>query len=258
MTHFKSSRGFTLVELAISLAIIGLLLGGVLKGDELLRNARVTQTVKQLQDFRGAVANFRNAYDAWPGDMADPNTRLPNCTASPCYVAAVANGNNLVESNTTPWAHNMNASNNSNFSAGTEAGMFWQHLGASGMSTIEYSPRATAINVPKTPMGGTSAFVAVAVASIPASGRDIYGNYFGLFGVSGTTTQFDIMSSNNGAVSGPTAEQIDRKMDDANPEGGDVRAATAAGSNACYTGTTYYQTQTASATSCGLLIRMEK
>lgn len=58
----QNDNGFTLVELAISLMIIGLLLGGILKGKELIENARVVQTIRQVQGYQTANTVFTSIY----------------------------------------------------------------------------------------------------------------------------------------------------------------------------------------------------
>src|SRR5690606_39019262 len=72
-------QGFTLVELAIVMAIIGLLIGGVLKAEEMINQARVTRTVKHIQESTAAVAAFRDKYGQFPGDMANATQRLTGC-----------------------------------------------------------------------------------------------------------------------------------------------------------------------------------
>ena len=56
-----SQSGFTLVELAIVLMIIGLLIGGILRGQELMENARVTSTIQQTKAYDGATTTFRDS-----------------------------------------------------------------------------------------------------------------------------------------------------------------------------------------------------
>ena len=79
----RQERGFTLVELAIVLIIIGLLIGGVLKGQELIGNAQITNVVTQVKSMDGAVSTFRETYGAFPGDMGNAETRIAGCTADP-------------------------------------------------------------------------------------------------------------------------------------------------------------------------------
>lgn len=82
----QRQRGFTLVELAIVLTIIGLLVGGILKGQELIMNARLTATIRQIEAYRAADQTFRDTYDAYPGDMRTAQTRIKDCTAANgCY-----------------------------------------------------------------------------------------------------------------------------------------------------------------------------
>jgi prepilin-type N-terminal cleavage/methylation domain-containing protein len=75
-----SQAGFTLVELAIVMIIIGLLIAGVLKGQELIGNARVTTTVAQIKSIDAATSTFKDTYAGIPGDLTTPGTRVPNCT----------------------------------------------------------------------------------------------------------------------------------------------------------------------------------
>lgn len=60
--------GFTLIELAIVLVVIGLLLGGVLKGQELIESARARNLISQIDSVRAAVYTFQDKYRALPGD----------------------------------------------------------------------------------------------------------------------------------------------------------------------------------------------
>jgi prepilin-type N-terminal cleavage/methylation domain-containing protein len=61
--------GFTLVEIAIVLVIIGLILGGVLQGQVLIDNAKYKNLVKQIESYRAAVHTFQDTYRGMPGDL---------------------------------------------------------------------------------------------------------------------------------------------------------------------------------------------
>lgn len=74
-----NKSGFTLVELAIVMTIIGLLIGGILKGQELLENARVTSTIAQVKSYEAAVTGFQDIYGGLPGDLVDAGNRIPGC-----------------------------------------------------------------------------------------------------------------------------------------------------------------------------------
>ena len=72
--------GFTLVELSIVLVIIGLIIGGILKGQELIGNAQIKNVASQAQSYQAATAAFRDKYGALPGDLVSANMIIPNCT----------------------------------------------------------------------------------------------------------------------------------------------------------------------------------
>jgi|AntDeeMinimDraft_5_1070356.scaffolds.fasta_scaffold21305_2 prepilin-type N-terminal cleavage/methylation domain-containing protein len=65
----RQQKGFTLVEIAVVLVIIGLLLGGVLKGQELIASARVRNMADQQAGIQAAFYGFQDRYRAVPGDM---------------------------------------------------------------------------------------------------------------------------------------------------------------------------------------------
>jgi len=70
--------GFTLLELSIVLVIIGLIVGGVLVGKDLIEAAKLQRVVKEAQGFQNAVATFRLKYNALPGDMPQPESYFPD------------------------------------------------------------------------------------------------------------------------------------------------------------------------------------
>jgi len=63
---------FTLLELSIVLVIIGLVVGGVLVGKDLIDSAKIQRTIKEASTYQNAVAAFKLKYGALPGDMTNP------------------------------------------------------------------------------------------------------------------------------------------------------------------------------------------
>jgi prepilin-type N-terminal cleavage/methylation domain-containing protein len=71
MPNIRRQQGFTLVEMAIVLVIIGLLLGGILKGQELITSARVRNIADQNSGVQaGAYYGFIDRYRQVPGDWS--------------------------------------------------------------------------------------------------------------------------------------------------------------------------------------------
>lgn len=78
----SGNRGFTLVEMAIVLVIIGLVLTGILNSQSVIRNARIKDTIKSVQDMSAATQQFRDRYGAWPGDLSTAVVSIPSLTAT--------------------------------------------------------------------------------------------------------------------------------------------------------------------------------
>lgn len=73
--QMKRQSGFTLVEIAIVLVIIGLLLGGILKGQEMIVQARIKNVINDLNGITAAYASYQDRYRAIPGDDAGAQAR---------------------------------------------------------------------------------------------------------------------------------------------------------------------------------------
>ena len=67
----NKQTGFTLIELAIVLVIIGLLLGGVLRGQELINSAKVKNMARDFQNVQVYIYGYQDKYKALPGDDAN-------------------------------------------------------------------------------------------------------------------------------------------------------------------------------------------
>jgi prepilin-type N-terminal cleavage/methylation domain-containing protein len=88
----KYQGGFTLVEIAIVLVIIGLLLGGVLKGQELIYNQKVKSTYDSYRQYTAAMYGYQDRYRAIPGDDANALTRGFIVGAGPAVVDGSGDG----------------------------------------------------------------------------------------------------------------------------------------------------------------------
>jgi prepilin-type N-terminal cleavage/methylation domain-containing protein len=112
----KRQAGFSLIEIAIVLVIIGLLLGGVLKGQEMIDNSKIKNLRNTLEGVIASVYAYQDRYQAHPGD--DPRaTRWSGATAG--------NGNGNLGSNTEAF--------DAGVIAAGERRYFWQHLRHSGL-----------------------------------------------------------------------------------------------------------------------------
>src|SRR2546423_8383967 len=103
----KRLQGFTLVEIAIVLVIIGLLLGGILKGQEMITQAKIKNVIADFSGVSAAYHGYQDRYRAIPGDDPNAATRWAAMT-NPAPVAGDGNGivagtyNNCGATCTTP------------------------------------------------------------------------------------------------------------------------------------------------------------
>ncbi|HEY9145998.1 MAG TPA: prepilin-type N-terminal cleavage/methylation domain-containing protein [Thiobacillus sp.] len=127
--HFaRRQSGFTLIEIAIVLVIIGLLLGGILKGQELITSARVRNIIAQLDGTKAAFFGFQDRYRALPGDFNAATTQISGATQN-------GDGNGQI--------------------TGTEAIAVWDHLSHAGFinGTYVYNATESATTTPNNPYG---------------------------------------------------------------------------------------------------------
>ncbi len=112
----RKQTGFTLIEIAIVLVIIGLLLGGVLKGQELITSARVRNLVSLQDGVKAAFFGFQDRFKALPGDYLAATTNINGATQN-------GNGDGQI--------------------LATEAIATWDHLSKAGFITGSYTYNAT-------------------------------------------------------------------------------------------------------------------
>lgn len=114
--NMRKQTGFTLIEIAIVLVIIGLLLGGILKGQELITGAKVRNLISQVDGVKAAFFGFQDRYRAYPGDYSQADRNITGVFAS-------GNGNGRIELTGSP----------------PEFILVWDHLSHAGFITGTYS-----------------------------------------------------------------------------------------------------------------------
>ena len=214
--------GFTLVELAVVMIIIGLLIGGVLKGQELITNAEVSNTVQTVQTTDSAVLGFRDAYAALPGDAPNAGVRIPNCGAAPCDPASGNQGNRHVE-NDNGTTLGLAITGDSEAHA-----FFIQLTEADFISGIEPDAVNSETTYPSIPIGQNgviqlnySSGIASATDAVAGAPTPRRGHWFVMHGDPGNGIDARFVEQ---AIAG----RIDRKLDNGTANTGDVLAAESA------------------------------
>ncbi|MBI1326529.1 MAG: prepilin-type N-terminal cleavage/methylation domain-containing protein [Alphaproteobacteria bacterium] len=236
----KKQNGFTLVEIAIVIVIIGLLIGGVMKGQELLRTTQMNSLITDMTGIDTAFTQFWNKYNAIPGDILNPSGILPNCTAGACADGGDANlqimDSNAAESAIPP------AHTEEKFSA-------FHHLQAAGLITgIKSQLMSFGEGMPAAAIGGgywLGHDLGTATTTVPVDHRS--GTYIS-YGESRTTTNGEHM----GGMLGAEVGAIDRKIDDGTPYTG--RIVNHGDPANCVTGGTAY-VENSTVTNCSIAMK---
>lgn len=92
MKTLKKQGGFTLVEIAIVLVIVGLLLAGVLKGQELIENSRIKNLAKDLDSMTAVVRSYQDRYRGLPGDDLTATTHTQRGWGATAFTAGDNSG----------------------------------------------------------------------------------------------------------------------------------------------------------------------
>lgn len=192
----KQTQGFTLVELSIVLVIIGLIIGGVLTGQQIIENAKITNAVNGLQAYQAQFQTYAQNYGALPGDDIGASGRFSSLK----NVKTSTDGND-----------NKKVGDSSSFDTSDTSGeafesrLVWAHLRAAGLVKNQVTNGTTAIQ-PSNPFGG------------------YYGFQNGAFNSAFTTTVVCMEKVPSGA-----AQAIDSKLDDGVPNKGSLQATTYTG-----------------------------
>ncbi len=219
-------HGFSLVELSIVLVILGLLVGGVLTGQSLIRAAELRSVTTEFSKYQAAGNTFRDKYFQLPGDMTNATDFWGAAHATPATCLTTAgtgtqtcngDGDGLVESAAAANQYG-------------ERFTLWQHLANAGLVEGSYTGRSGPLNgadfipttnTPKSKLSnGTWSVFTLGVITANANVYDMdYGGVY-LLGAKNAT----IGSANDPILKPEEAWNIDTKMDDGKPARGKVIA----------------------------------
>lgn len=234
MNNSSNKQAFSLIELSIVLVILGLLVGGVLAGQSLIRAAELRSVTAAIQNYTAAMFSFRDKYFQMPGDMNNARSFWPACTDhtnNNCN----GDGDGIMD----------NSASCSDGVQSVENNRAWQHLQLAGLIEGEYSllnancSSAVAFSIP-----GSS----VPRLRMSNSGITFY-EQGGAAGFTYPTNVFLIGAKGGNGLEAnllkpEEAWNIDTKMDDGVPLQGKLRAI-AGQSGTCVTSAAYALTNSA-------------
>lgn len=277
VNHTPSRRAFTLVELSIVLVILGLLVGGILAGQSVIKNARMRGTIKEMQNYTTAVSLFRRQYNSFPGDI--PNaTRYwgaaAGSTTADGYDATCAaltlpaadpkatcngNGDGLVAINTDAaqtyerfraWQHLVNAE----FIEGNYAGVNGQN---NSLPLTIYQGKSTNSSTNTALSNGTGFYTIVYMISSSGLGAEYFAYPAGNILFLGAST-VGLTSTGAPLLQTTDAFHIDQKIDDGAPDNGNIMSYKGTGTfnpNCTVLSGTWSYNLTATGNLCALMYR---
>jgi len=188
----SQQSGFTLVEIAIVLVIIGLLLGGILKGQELINSAKVKNLANDFRTVPTYIYAYQDKFKALPGDDAQVVAHVAGSTLGTGGTA----GNGVIEG---AW--------NAGETTTVESNVFWQHV---RLANLAAGPTALAAGFgPTNAVGGRIGINSAVTSPV---------NQVQITNMTGT---YQVCSA---GILGKFAKQLDVQMDDGNETTGSMRA----------------------------------
>lgn len=186
----RSRKGFTLVELSIVLVIIGLIIGGVLTGQQIIQNARVTNALNTIQAYQAQFQTYVQNYGALPGDDSGAATRFSGVVPS----SPIGNGDGTLQGTFDSTSTN------------DESRLVWMDMRAAGLVKNQVGGNNSTAVQPPNPFNG------------------IYGFQNGAFSGVFTTTVLCLNS-----VPTAAAQAIDSRLDDGISNQGSIQSMAATG-----------------------------
>jgi prepilin-type N-terminal cleavage/methylation domain-containing protein len=205
----RNHSGFTLIEIAIVLVIIGLLLGGVLKGQELINSAKVKNLATDFRNIPVFIYGYQDKFRALPGDDAAVTTHLPGATTCSISAGKCNPGNGWIDGNWNDTA------------ATSESYIFWQHVRLAGLTSGSTDTNtATTPATTYLPVNAAGGIIGIQSGTSSLTSTPIKDST-GTVAIRGT---YIICSA---GILGKFVKQLDIQMDDGNPATGSMMAGTA-------------------------------
>lgn len=240
-TPHRYRHAFSLVELSIVLVILGLLTGGILAGQSLIRASELRAVNTEYQRYTAAIASFRDKYFATPGDMTNAvsfwaaSATCPGVAATAAAGVCNGNGDGQVTALATGTCNGSNC--------GNELFGFWEQLAYAGLIEGSYSGNpnsatATATvssygtNSPRSKLG-QAGWSAGYLGTVAITSLIYYTGSYGNALLFGGGTDAALPSA---VLKAEEAWNIDTKMDDGRPDQGAVMTLESQGSVAGATG----------------------
>ena len=213
-------QGFSLVELSIVLVILGLLVGGVLSGQALIRASELRALTAEYQRYAAATYTFRDKYFALPGDMTNATAFWGVAAAGAACETTIGTGTQTCNGN--------GDGHISDTGSGNEPYLYWQHLANASIIEGSYigiqdgmvSYASTSRNSPRSKISN-SLWSIFNWGVVSGDGMQFDGNYvnFYMFGAAGPNS-----APENSNLKPEELWNIDTKLDDGMPATGKVIA----------------------------------
>lgn len=227
----RSKSAFSLVEMSIVLVILGLIIGGLMTAQYLLRMASIRGTIVQVEKFNASAHTFEAKYGSLPGDIP-----ASEAATQGLLVLGGVDGRGdgdgkieIVDPNLIPFPCNI-AQAGIGFISGGETLAFWRHLSDAKMIDGNYGKDLddtgfVATNdmpsyMPLSKIGNTNYFFPCSFSeSVDSFPNNLPGNYYYMIGIAANFNGYVT------ATSPITAQALDSKIDDGKPNTGRVMVA---------------------------------
>lgn len=218
------SSGFTLIELAIVMVVIGLVVGGILVGVDLVSTANVRATITQIDRYNVAANTFRVKYSELPGDISAAGAAQFGLAPRGLY-AGMGDGNGIIEGVEA----NYPGTNNGLAQLAGETAMFWVDLASASLIPDSFSVASAANPSPITVTLSSSPNVMNYVPTAKLGAGNFITvfsqnsqNFFAISNITSIST-LGALTSTPG-LTPRQASYIDTKIDDGLPKNGNVLA----------------------------------